>query len=128
MNPDLRTMMRDSAMALACLVAIAGLFSGWALAVGTLVSGLAAMANFAALAWVIRLVSRAAAAGRGTAPAMALIFGKSILLLVVFGGLVSLFGSLAPALGAGSVILGLCTRGVLDALTVSDDELPEGVR
>ena len=128
MNPDLRTMMRDSAMALACLVAIAGLFSGWALALGTLVSGLAAMANFAALAWVIRLVSRAAAAGRGTAPAMALIFGKSILLLVVFGGLVSLFGSLAPALGAGSVILGLCTRGVLDALTVSDDELPEGVR
>ena len=86
------------------------------------------MANFAALAWVIRLVSRAAAAGRGTGPAMALIFGKSILLLVVFGGLVSLFGSLAPALGAGSVILGLCTRGVLDALTVSDDELPEGVR
>lgn len=128
MNPDLRTMMRDSAMALACLVAIAGLFSGWALALGTLVSGLAAMANFAALAWVIRLVSRAAAAGRGTGPAMALIFGKSILLLVVFGGLVSLFGSLAPALGAGSVILGLCTRGVLDALTVSDDELPEGVR
>ena len=128
MNPDLRTMMRDSAMALACLVAIAGLFSGWALALGTLVSGLAAMANFAALAWVIRLVSRAAAAGRGTAPAMALIFGKSILLLVVFGGLVSLFGSLAPALGAGSVILGLCTRGVLDALKVSDDELPEGVR
>ena len=128
MNPDLRTMMRDSAMALACLVAIAGLFSGWALALGTLVSGLAAMANFAALAWVIRLVSRAAAAGRGTGPAVALIFGKSILLLVVFGGLVSLFGSLAPALGAGSVILGLCTRGVLDALTVSDDELPEGVR
>ena len=128
MNPDLRTMMRDSAMALACLVAIAGLFSGWALALGTLVSGLAAMANFVALAWVIRLVSRAAAAGRGTAPAMALIFGKSILLLVLFGGLVSLFGSLAPALGAGSVILGLCTRGVLDALTVSDDELPEGVR
>ena len=128
MNPDLRTMMRDSAMALACLVAIAGLFSGWALALGTLVSGLAAMANFAAVAWVIRLVSRAAAAGRGTGPAMALIFGKSILLLVVFGGLVSLFGSLAPALGAGSVILGLCTRGVLDALTVSDDELPEGVR
>lgn len=128
MNPDLRTMMRDSAMALACLVAIAGLFSGWALALGTLISGLAAMANFAALAWVIRLVSRAAAAGRGTAPAMALIFGKSILLLVVFGGLVSLFGSLAPALGAGSVILGLCTRGVLDALKVSDDELPEGVR
>ena len=128
MNPDLRTMMRDSAMVLACLVAIAGLFSGWALALGTLVSGLAAMANFAALAWVIRLVSRAAAAGRGTGPAMALIFGKSILLLVVFGGLVSLFGSLAPALGAGSVILGLCTRGVLDALTVSDDELPEGVR
>ena len=128
MNPDLRTMMRDSAMALACLVAIAGLFSGWALALGTLVSGLAAMANFAALAWVIRLVSRAAAAGRGTAPAMALIFGKSILMLVLFGGLDSLFGSLAPALGAGSVILGLCTRGVLDALTVSDDELPEGVR
>lgn len=127
MNDDLRPMLRDAGVALAALTAGAGVFGGAWVALATAVSGLMTIVNFALLAALLRLSARATAAGRGAGPALALLFLKTGLLLVVFMGLVSIFGTIGPALGAGTVVLALTVRGLVDALTVSDDELPEGI-
>ncbi|TNE84994.1 MAG: hypothetical protein EP330_26685 [Deltaproteobacteria bacterium] len=126
MNDDLRSMLRDAVVALATLTVLCGLFGGGELALGTFVSGLAAIGNFALLGYLIALSTRASTVGRGGAVAGLLMF-KIVAMLALVLGLVSYFGTVAPAIGAGSVVLALSVRGMLDALHVSDDELPEGV-
>lgn len=119
-------MLRDAIVALAALSVIAGVFGGADLAFGTLVSGVVAVGNFALLGYLVGLSTRASTVGRGGAVA-GLLMLKTLLVLALFFALVSFFGTIAPAIGAGCVVLALSVRGMLDALHVSDDELPEGV-
>jgi hypothetical protein len=128
MNQTLPTLTRDCTATLALLVLGTWWVGGAELAFATSVSGVVAIVNVLLLAIVVRVMTRAAAAERGAGLALGLLAGKSLFVLVAFGLLVSTFGSIAPAIGAGSVVLALTLRGFADALLVSDDELPEGAR
>lgn len=119
-------MIRDAVLALAMLTVLAAVFGGVNVGLSTLVAGVVAIGNFALLGHLVKLAVRASTVGRGGAVAGLLVI-KTGLVLAIFLGLISFFGSVGPAIGAGSVVLALSVRGMLDALHVSDDELPEGV-
>lgn len=127
MTQTLPALIRDTAATLVVIVVASGMVSGLELASQTLVSGIVAIINFLLLAFVVRTLARAAAVNRGVGAGLALLALKTFFMLFAFGWLVTAFGSIAPALGVGSVVLALTLRGLADALYVSEDELPEGV-
>jgi hypothetical protein len=107
-------MMLDSAVALAPLAGIAAL-AGAATLVATLVAGVLALGNLALLGWLAARVTDQLAAGRNrsAAAAGALLGVKSLLVLAILAGLMTVLDPLGVALGISCVVLGGLLGGLL---------------
>lgn len=114
------TILRDSALVLPLLVGVGAWLDGLWGAVAVAVSGLVALLNLAALAFVVRRLVAATTAGRGAGGAVLLILGKMVVVLAVYWGLLMAFEPLSVAIGLISVIFGLAIRGAIDALHLPD--------
>jgi hypothetical protein len=116
-------MMLDSALALVPLAVLAGL-AGVVTLVATLVAGVLALGNLALLGWLAARVTGHLAAGRNrsAAAAGALLGVKSLLVLAILAGLLSVLDPLGVALGISCVVLG----GLLGGLARQVLWPPEG--
>jgi protein-S-isoprenylcysteine O-methyltransferase Ste14 len=88
-------------------------------------SGLLTLLNLAVLAWVVDRVVRATASGEGGGAAIGVITGKTIIVLMAYGALLSVFPAPSVALGLGAGLLGLVIRGTVDAWRAKGDVVAE---
>ena len=120
-------LLRDCALLVPVLAGVGAWLGGpWAsLSVG--VSGAVAVLNLGALFFVVDRLVKAAESGEGAGAAVALVFGKMLLVGALFGGLLTVLDARWGALGLITVIFGLAVRGALDALARPSPEAAEDV-
>ena len=120
-----RAILRDSALVLPLLAGVGAWLHGPVGAAGVVASGLLTLLNLAVLAWVVDRVVRATATGEGAGGAIGVITGKTIIVLMAYGALLSAFPAPSVALGLGAGLFGLVVRGTVDAWRANDDVVAE---
>lgn len=112
-TPAVRRILRESPVALPWATLVIALTEGGWVAIGTALSGLLALANLWALAWLARRAARdVRQGGGGSAITVLVLLVKLPLLVGALWLLVGSFGPLAVAVGAGSILLGAAIGGI----------------
>ena len=120
-----QSMLRDSALTLALLVAASVWLVNGLFAVGVVMSGLVALGNLWLLARLVRRIAKATELGQGGGLAVALLAPKFVFAFAAFGFLMWAFDPLSAVVGMACVPVGTSMGGMFAAAFMPLDELAE---